>query len=324
MRSSEFVDAVRHSSSSDNVMGIVLERVHELESGVEPIEFVAGIDKITYKYIHPESAVKAYAISKGFKVNDIEIHERFVDEIIEISGRDLDADELVVKASMMATLNYFHKAGNSKLRKKVHGGLFRGKVQDLSAIRYSGVAMCSEMASVSHNLSLIGGVVSAFMNGDIGLDKVTYGHAWQLVRQGDENKLFDVAQTVEEKRKDGTIKAHPFIGDVNAIELLTGDKVTVEPDLPEELIKTADYYFESLAPTTFEGFESLPYLERVALSGMSRKDHLLLSVRDAEIQFNASGFYKPDNTEAPDSVSNMLTKTCVPKIHGMLSRFNQS
>jgi hypothetical protein len=296
MSTEKFIDGLNEAARAADIRGYMQERHDLLTAQTSPITYIGTGEKISYRYIHPESVVKVGALTKGFRVNDPAVHDKFADAVIVISrlGEIQSPEEIILHSAQWATLLYLgQNEDNRKLRKKVQGGLIRGRVRDLSEVADSNTAMCVEKAVVSHNLCMLGAVASAYLTGDILIDnQEPLGHAFQLVQVGKKNMLFDPTSP-SYNYINGRLSMIPTPFEIDSTEfLIEGKPVTttkldnINKDVP---CRTFTYTHQPLYPVTFEGFDSLSFIERAALGETPKESLRYRAIKDAARNLLSSG-----------------------------------
>jgi hypothetical protein len=293
-----FIDELEEASRTGEVSDFVNERHNELTGQTSAITFAAG-DRISYHYIHPETAVKAIALSKGFRVNDLSPYSTFATKVLELmsESEDCPASDIVLNGVQLAVMDYFgvRSNGDKRQRKRIHGGLFRGKVKDLQVIADSKTAMCMERAALSQNLCMLAGIPTGILTGRISVDYgLEQGHGFQIVSTDSQSHVFDVTNPHLEI-KNGFGKVKPNVSAVDATDFLVGG-LQHENDLEisvdgEEQVKHTIYKHEASFPATFEGFDALTFYERDAIGNMRHEQLRRRAIVDAAIHLAESTLY---------------------------------
>ncbi len=147
-----------------------------------------------------------------FKIDDKNIYYLFIDRYKALREANPDkSDSIVHYVAVKDTIAMYFGLynGNPTLRKQLTtpevdydrfgaDASYKVETPSISRLRAKSCAMCIERASVSHNLWLLGGYESYFVNaGSINFPNVSdEGHAYCLVHYNDRFRLFDPAMQV--------------------------------------------------------------------------------------------------------------------------------
>lgn len=225
----------------------IAARLAELQADTEPSEvnyFTNPVDK----FIHPDTEIKPLYIGRGFRLDDEEIYNTFLDTLHDLYARkkykELPFNLFLLYGLQFGLQNYFGNMKPSKIdeqnrEKRLRGSAILSVDDDIpeppvrSIAENKEEALCAERAAVAHNLLSLAGKESYFCLGKLRLPEGDHGmHAFVIFKNA-EGKYMIYDPMNPEFILDNA--GNKIVGIVPAIhgggeEILAGRAIEVEHD----------------------------------------------------------------------------------------------
>jgi len=168
-------------------------------------------------FIGRDEVVKINGLGNAFKLDDNQLYYLFFDTLkILKENNPNEPDSRILFHGIKSTIkNYFGGLGSNRQKRMILTSIEISdddiKIPSISLQRGENCSLCAERASVAHNLWLLTGTKSHYVNssdcnfGSISNEYINDGHAFCVVEIDRAYKLFDLTMQVYKKLDDNPI-----------------------------------------------------------------------------------------------------------------------